>query len=130
MNILKVLDILNAGVLTDRVSLQKSIECVYCADLMSDVLSFSVTKSLLITGLTNTQVVRTAEMAAIEVIVFVQGKRPDIAMISLAEEKNILLLVTEFSMFETCGRLYEKGLRSNVHPFQQAPIASWRVESS
>ena len=129
MNILEILTILNAGILTDQVSLQKTIESVYCADLMSDVLSFSVTKSLLITGLTNAQVVRTAEMAAIEVIVFVRGKRPDLPVIRLAEEKNILLLSTDFSMFETCGKLYEKGLRSHAHPFHQAPIASWRVES-
>jgi predicted transcriptional regulator len=130
MNILEILDILNANILTDQVTLQKTIESVYCADLMSDVLSFSVTKSLLVTGLTNTQVVRTAEMAAIEVIVFIQGKRPDIQTIRLAEEKNILLLVTDFSMFDTCGRLYERGLRSQFHPFHQAPIAAWRVESA
>lgn len=129
MKLLEILDILNTRILTEQVTLQKSIESVYCADLMSDVLSFSVTNSLLVTGLTNTQVVRTAEMAAIEVIVFVQGKQPDLQTVSLAEEKDILMLVTDFSMFETCGRLYEKGLRSQCQPFHRAPITSWHAES-
>jgi hypothetical protein len=84
----------------------------YCADLMSDVLAFSITSSLLITGLTNTQVIRTAEVADIKAIVFVQNKRPDIETIALADGKKIPLLVTDFSMFDTCGKLYERGLRS------------------
>ena len=84
-----------------------------CAsDLMSDVLAFSISNSLLITGLTNTQVIRTAEVATIKAIVFIQNKRPDILTISLADEKKIPLLVTDFSMFDTCGLLFEKGLRS------------------
>jgi predicted transcriptional regulator len=112
MNLSEIRNILNAIVLTDEDALQKVVACAYCADLMSDVLSFSVTNSLLITGLTNTQVIRTAEMAAIEMIVFIQNKRPDTQTIKLAEEKHIPLLVTEFSMFDACGRLYERGLRS------------------
>ena len=112
MNLSEIRNILNAVVLTDEDALQKVVACAYCADLMSDVLSFSVTNSLLITGLTNTQVIRTAEMAAIEMIVFIQNKRPDTQTIKLAEEKHIPLLATEFSMFDTCGRLYERGLRS------------------
>jgi len=112
MNLSEIRNILNAIVLTDEDAFQKTVACAYCADLMSDVLSFSVTNSLLITGLTNTQVIRTAEMAAIEMIVFIQNKRPDIQTIKLAEEKHIPLLVTAFSMFDACGRLYEKGLRS------------------
>jgi hypothetical protein len=79
---------------------------------MSDVLAFSITSSLLITGLTNTQVIRTAEVADIKAIVFVQNKRPDIETIALADGKKIPLLVTDFSMFDTCGKLYERGLRS------------------
>jgi predicted transcriptional regulator len=113
MNLSEIRAILNASVLTDQVTLQKSVESAYCADLMSDVLSFSITRSVLITGLTNAQVVRTAEMAAIELIVFVQSKKPDIQTIRLAEEKHIPLLATDYSMFDTCGRLYESGLRSH-----------------
>ncbi len=119
MKLTEIQTILNASVLTDQVTLQKTVESAYCADLMSDVLSYSVTRSVLITGLTNAQVVRTADMAAIELIVFAQGKRPDSTTIKLAEEKHIPLLATNYSMFDACGKLYENGLRShckqNVH---------------
>ena len=122
MNLAEIRDILNATVITDAAALLNSIESVYCADLMSDVLSFSVAKCLLITGLTNAQVIRTAEMAAINMIVFIQGKRPAVQTIRLAEEKNIPLLVTDLSMFDACGRLYEKGLRSQSTSVGRAPI--------
>jgi len=124
MNLAEIRDILNATVITDAAALLNSVESVYCADLMSDVLSFSVAKCLLITGLTNAQVIRTAEMAAINMIVFIQGKRPAVQTIRLAEEKNIPLLVTDLSIFDTCGRLYEKGLRSQSVLVGRAPIVS------
>ena len=105
-------DLLDAIVLARTEDMGIEIERAYCADLMSDVLAFSISNSLLITGLTNTQVIRTAEVATIRAIVFIQNKRPDIQTRSLADEKKIPLLVTGFSMFDTCGRLFEKGLRS------------------
>ncbi len=104
--------IIEALVLTNRADMNREIGRAYCADLMSDVLAFSVTHSLLITGLTNAQVIRTADVADFRAVVFVQGKRPDIETIAMAESKNIPLLVTRLSMFDTCGMLYEKGLRS------------------
>jgi predicted transcriptional regulator len=115
MNIGQILKILDASLLTSDALPQKKVESAYCADLMSDVLSFSVTRSLLITGLTNPQVIRTAEMAAIEMVVFIQDKKPDMQTIRLAEEKHIPLLSTSYSMFDTCGRLYENGLRSHAY---------------
>ena len=129
MTLIEILDIVNASAITHSVPLQKTVDNAYCADLMSDVLSFSITKSLLVTGLTNAQVIRTAEMAAIEVIIFIQGKRPDSQTIKLADEKHIPLLVTDLSMFDTCGRLYEKGLRSQIHHLNQSPITTCRAKS-
>lgn len=105
-------DVLKAVVLARKEDMGMQIERAYCADLMSDVLAFSISHSLLITGLTNTQVIRTAEVATITAIVFIQNKRPDIQTIALADEKKIPLLVTDFSMFDTCGLLFERGLRS------------------
>jgi len=124
MNLVEIKDILEATVITSQASLRHSVASVYCADLMSDVLSFSIAKGLLITGLTNAQVIRTAEMAAIDMIVFIQGKRPALQTISLAEEKNIPLLVTDLSMFDTCGRLYEKGLRSQSAAVRRPSIVA------
>jgi predicted transcriptional regulator len=80
------------------------------ADLMSDVLSFSRKGALLLTGLTNAQVVRTSDMAEITAICFVRGKRPPEETIELAKSHNLPLLATRLPMFESCGRLYRSGL--------------------
>jgi hypothetical protein len=82
------------------------------ADLMSDVLAFAEPDSLLLTGLTNLQVVRTAEMAGIRAIVFVRGKVPPEETIKLAAEIGIPLFRTRYTMYEACGRLYQAGLPS------------------
>lgn len=112
MELGKVKEILNAYFLSKENDMGINIMSIYSADLMSDVLAFSITNSLLITHLTNAQVIRTAEVADVKAIIFVQGKKPDIETIVLANEKKIPLLVTNLSMFEACGILYEKGLRS------------------
>ena len=112
MTLNEIKRILNAVVISKEEDMSLNIARAYCADLMSDVLAFSITDSLLITHLTNAQVIRTAEVADVKTIVFVQSKRPDIETIALADTKNIPLLVTDLSMYETCGKLYEKGLRS------------------
>ncbi|MDP6635084.1 MAG: DRTGG domain-containing protein [Phycisphaerae bacterium] len=81
------------------------------ADLMSDVLAFAKRGALLLTGLTNVQVVRTGEMADIVGICFVRGKTPPQETIELARENDLPLLATELPMFESCGRLYRNGLK-------------------
>ena len=81
------------------------------ADLMSDVLAFSRTGALLLTGLTNTQVVRTGEMADIVGVCFVRGKKPPEDTIRLAASRGLPLLATRLPMFESCGRLYRSGLK-------------------
>lgn len=89
-------------------------EIVYAsaADLMSDVLAFTEAGSVLLTGLTNPQVVRTAEMSDITAIIFVRGKIPPPETVELAREKSIPLIATAHTMFEVSGRLYGVGLRS------------------
>lgn len=81
------------------------------SDMMSDVLAFVKDQSVLLTGLTNLQVIRTAEMMDIVCIVFVRGKEPDEAMIRLAKEAQIALLSASQRMFTACGLLYSMGLR-------------------
>ena len=87
---------------------------VFSADMMSDVLAFCGKCSVLITGLCNPQVVRTAEMLDICCIIFVRGKMPDENMLALARGKSIAVLATEHYMFTTCGILYENGLRGGA----------------
>ncbi len=92
--------------------LEKEIPCGGAADLMSDVLALVEPGAILLTGLCNPQVVRTAEMADISGIIFVRGKQPMPETVALAQEKGIPLVTTNLSMFEACGRLYQAGLRS------------------
>ncbi len=80
------------------------------ADLMSDVMAFSKENAMMITGLMNPQVIRTAEMMDIRVVVFVRGKKPLETVVALAEEKGIAVLSTQLPMFSTCGRLYQHGI--------------------
>jgi len=82
------------------------------ADLMSDVMAFVKDKVLLLTGLVNPQVIRTAELLDIHVIIFVRGKIPGRDMIEMAQESDIILAGTKLPMFISCGKLYEAGLKT------------------
>ena len=88
----------------------REVDSCHASDLMSDVLTFRGPGSLLLTGLTNAQVVRTAEMSDFAAICFVRGKKPLPETVELAQEKEIPLFVTPQSMYESCGRLYAAGL--------------------
>lgn len=80
------------------------------SDMMSDVLAYVKDQSVLLTGLLNPQVVRTAEMMDMLCIVFVRGKRPESEVVELARQKGIVLLSTEERLFTACGILYTNGL--------------------
>lgn len=107
----EICEILQAELINDIRSLDKEINMVCGSDLLSDVLAFTKSGTLLLTGLINPQVVRTAEMVDILAICFVRGKRPQAETVKLAKDKHVPLLTTRFSMFECCGRLYKQGLR-------------------
>jgi predicted transcriptional regulator len=115
MDLQTVVTLLDAKVIYNNPDLGQMVSGGAGADLMSDVLSFAKPDSLLLTGLTNLQVVRTAEMAGIRAIVFVRGKHPPEETISLAEETGIPLFRTRYTMYEACGRLYQAGLPSAGH---------------
>ena len=110
MNLKELRDILEAEVLYGNDCLNKEIKMIYGSDLMSDVLTFTQPGSLLLTGLTNTQVVRTAEIVELGAVCFVNAKKPQLETIELAREKDIPLLTSKLFMYECCGRLYGKGL--------------------
>jgi predicted transcriptional regulator len=105
-----VKDTLNAEVLVGHDQLDQEVETAFGADLMSDVLAFAKAGSLLLTGLTNPQIVRTSNILDIVAIIIVRGKRPLPETIQLAEELQIPILVTKYILFETAGRLYAKGI--------------------
>ncbi|MBI5239375.1 MAG: hypothetical protein HY926_02805 [Elusimicrobia bacterium] len=114
MKLREICEILEADIVHGE-DPDREIDKVGAADLMSDVLTHSTRGSLLLTGLTNSQVIRTAEMSDIEAVCFVRGKRPQAGVIKLGEEMGIPVLVTRFSMYEACGKLYMKGLRGCEH---------------
>lgn len=87
------------------------VKTAFGADLMSDVLAFAQSGSLLLTGLTNPQVIRTADVLDISAIIIVRGKRPSPDTVQLAGDLGIPILVTRFILFETAGRLYQSGIR-------------------
>jgi predicted transcriptional regulator len=99
-------------VLTEHVDGQVVVEGGCGADLMSDVLASIQPRAVLLTGLCNPQVVRTAQMADVAAIVFVRGKLPAPDVIDLANEEGIPLITSPFGMFEICGRLSRAGLPS------------------
>lgn len=113
MKLQQIIDILDAEVLSGA-SLVDGLEIgsAFGSDMMSDVLAYVKDQGLLLTGLVNPQVVRTAEMMDISVVVFVRGKKPDQTVIDLADSKNIVLLSTDERMYPACGKLYEAGLEA------------------
>jgi predicted transcriptional regulator len=107
-----VKEILDAEVLVGDERLDMEVKTAFGADLMSDVLAFAKAGSLLLTGLTNDQVIRTADILDIAAIIMVRGKKPTAEAISLAQVLKIPILATKYILFETAGRLYTKGIIS------------------
>ena len=110
MKLSKIRDILEAEVVFGEELLDMTIKSACGADLMSDVLAFTKENALLLTGMINLQVIRTAEISDLSAVVFVRGKMPREDIIAGAKEANIPLLMTKFPMYEACGRLYSHGL--------------------
>lgn len=114
MTVRDVKEILGAQVISGEEFLDREAHTGCGSDMMSDVLAFVKEQCVLLTGLCNLQVVRTAEMMDVVCIVFVRGKRPDESMIELANEREIPLLCTGHRMFSACGLLYQNGLRGGA----------------
>ena len=110
MEVEEICKIVDATLHTSTYSRSCRIEQAFSSDLMSDVLTLLADNLLLITGLNNIQTVRTAEMADICHILFVRGKQPSEKMIELAEEQQIILMSTSYSMYKTSGLLWTAGL--------------------
>ena len=110
MKISEIRDLLDATLLCGEEFLDSEVASACCSDMMSDVLAYVKDQGLLITGLINPQVVRTANMMDMICIVFVRGKKPTEEMVELAEECGIAVMCTEKRAFEASGILYAAGL--------------------
>ena len=110
MKIKDIAELLGAEVLTPEISTETEVHTACGSDMMSDVLAFVKNQAVLVTGLNNPQVIRTANMMDMVCVVYVRGKRPDEMSLKLAEEYGICVLTTTTPMFACCGILYEHGL--------------------
>lgn len=110
MKLSEVKSVLDARVLCNDDMLDEEVLSGCGSDMMSDVLAFVKDQGVLLTGLMNQQVVRTAEMMDMKCIVFVRGKEPDEAIISLADGRGLVVMTTDYTMYNACGRLYSAGL--------------------
>ena len=113
MQLSQIRDILKARVLCGEDHLDREVFSACGSDFMSDVLAFVKNQALLLTGLVNPQVVRTADMVEMKCIVFVRGKVPGQDIVELAQERDIVVMTCGKRMYEACGLLYSKGLRGN-----------------
>ena len=111
MTIREVKEILNARLHTPGADLDAQVHAACGSDMMSDVLAYVKDQAVLLTGLNNPQVVRTAEMMDMHCIVFVRGKKIDPNVVALARQKEITVLASPYRMFTACGLLYSNGLR-------------------
>ena len=112
MNLMKIIKIADGTLLTPNIDVDVEIRGGYGADLMSDVLAFSQPDCVLLTGLTNLQVVRTAQMAEFRAIIFIRGKNPQPETLTLAKQEDIPLISSPYGMFELSARLHRAGLPS------------------
>ena len=110
MKISTIKDLLAADVLCGEEFLDREVYSACGSDMMSDVLAYVKDQAVLLTGLVNPQVSRTAEMMALVCVVFVRSKTPTEEMIELARESNMVLLKSQKRMYEACGKLYANGL--------------------
>ena len=110
MTLQEIVSLLNGTVYLGGNRLDEEVTTGFASDLMSDVLTLKETP-MLITGLCNVQTIRTCDMATLDIVVFVRNKKPTPDMIELAEDNDMVLIATSYSMFRTVGLLYEAGIK-------------------
>ena len=112
MKIKEIVKLINGKLLTPPFTKEREISCAFAADLISDILMCTKEPTLLLTGLTNPQIIRLADMIDLEGIVFVRGKKPPKEIVDMAIERELPLIVTPYTMFKTSGILFQNGIRS------------------
>ncbi len=106
--------LLDAKILAGGENMLEEVRCACASDMMSDVLAFPKEHMALLTGLVNTQVMRTADMLDIRLVVFVRGKLPNPDVLSMANEYGVTVLATDKTLYTASGLLYAGGLRGGV----------------
>lgn len=114
MKIGEIKELLSAEILCGEDQLEREVYSACSSDMMSDVLAFVKDQAVLLTGLVNPQVIRTAEMMDMKCVVFVRKKVPGEDIVELAKDSGIVLMRSDLRMFEACGILYSAGLKGYV----------------
>ncbi len=127
LSIRQICELLSGQIICNDELADNKVASACGCDLMSDVLAFTRPGSILLTGLTNSQVVRTAEMLDLKAIVFVRDKRPDERTIQMAQGLHMVLIITPFPLYESCGRLYKIGLAGCQESKHQAEAGAAEV---
>lgn len=113
MKISEIKNLLNAKIVCGEEFADSEVFSACGSDMMSDVLAYVKDQAVLLTGLVNSQVIRTAEMMDMVCVVFVRSKQPTQEMIELAKDSEIAILTTDLRLYEACGKLYVNGLVGN-----------------
>ncbi|MBR4838694.1 MAG: hypothetical protein IK004_09770 [Bacteroidales bacterium] len=111
MKLSEIAKVLNAKVVCGQDRLDEEQDKAFASDLMSDILTLGDNFPMIVTGLCTMQTIRTCEMGNLDIVVFVRKKKPTQEMIELAEDEGMVLMECEYSMFKTCGLLWEAGLK-------------------
>ncbi|MBW6514242.1 MAG: transcriptional regulator [Candidatus Syntrophosphaera sp.] len=112
MNLKDIVTLLEGELLSPDADLEVEVPCAFASDLISDILMCTKEPTLLLTGLTNNQVIRLSDMIDIVGIIFVRGKRPLNEIVEMARERKLPLICTNLTMYRSSGLLYNAGLRS------------------
>ena len=112
MELRKIAELLEAETLTKDEDLDQEVTCAFGSDLISDILMCTKEPTILLTGLTNPQIVRLSDMIDLQGIIFVRGKRPPQELIDMALERDLPMICTSFTLYKSSGILYNSGLRS------------------
>jgi hypothetical protein len=112
MTLKDIISITNGKLITGFDKIQNEVSHAFASDLMSDVLTLQTNHFVLLTGLVTIQTIRTAEMADIDCIIFVRNKRIPTDVIELAKDSNMAIIECPYSMFKTCGILFEAGIKA------------------
>ncbi|MCD8480160.1 MAG: transcriptional regulator [Candidatus Cloacimonetes bacterium] len=112
MTLRDIVALLEAEVLYPEADLEREVPCAFASDMISDILMCTKEPTLLLTGLTNNQVIRLSDMIDLTGIVFVRGKKPLQDVIEMAEERGLPIISTKFTLYRCSGILFNAGLRS------------------
>lgn len=113
MNLNQIASKTNGKVITNTNFDNIEIEYAMASDLMSDVLTLDTEDTMLITGLSNMQTIRTVEMQDVQCVLIARNKKATPEMIAIAEQNEITIIESPYTMFRIAGILYAEGIKAH-----------------